>query len=216
MIRGALALLALAAVALVVSEDASAEAVPAAEPQADPIADPDPNAGTWLSGLTGWLPDFPAIFSSDTPPDMTANRAAFLAMIRRSETGTTGAAAYSILVGGGTFSDFSKHPKIRVWIERYGIYSTAAGAYQINWPTWSTEQPSPKLPDFSPASQDAFALHLLRKSGALALIDAGDFAGAVRRAAPRWASLPGAGYGQSEQSLAFLQSVYTQNGGALA
>jgi len=32
------------------------------------------------------------------------------------------------IVGGELFDDFSDHPRKRVWIERYRVWSTAAGA----------------------------------------------------------------------------------------
>ena len=71
------------------------------------------------------------------------------------------------------------------------------------------------LPDFGPASQDKWAIQLIKERGALLLIDAGQFDQAVARCRNLWASLPGAGYGQPEQSLARLRRVYLDNGGQL-
>lgn len=179
---------------------------PAGSPAA-PAVDAAADAGNGAAG------DFSAVFDMLVPTvSQSDNRAAFLAMIRQSECGTSGPDAYTMLVGGRRFSDLSKHP--HVYVKEFN--STAAGAYQINWPTWQEIQAALHLPDFSPQSQDDAARWLLQKSGALARIDAGDFAGAVARAAPRWASLPGAGYGQHENTLASLQAAYTAAGGALA
>lgn len=98
-----------------------------------------------------------------------------------------------------------------------GCISTAAGKYQITVSTWRSVKPRLGLPDFSPASQDAAAIELLREVGALALIERGDLAGAVAAARRTWASLPGAGYaGQGERSFASVQSSYLNAGGLLA
>ena len=45
---------------------------------------------------------------------------------------------------------------------------------------------------------------------------AGRFADAVAKCKKEWASLPGAGYGQRENSLATLQAAYLDAGGNLA
>jgi muramidase (phage lysozyme) len=81
---------------------------------------------------------------------------------------------------------------------------------------WPHYQMALKLPDFGPASQDKWALHLIRECKALDDVDAGRFADAVRKCRSRWASLPGAGYGQPEKKLADLQDAYTRAGGVLA
>ena len=54
------------------------------------------------------------------------------------------------------------------------------------------------LKDFSPKSQDAVALQQIKERGALPMIDRGDIRQAIDRCSNIWASLPGAGYGQSE------------------
>lgn len=97
-----------------------------------------------------------------------------------------------------------------------GCVSTAAGKYQITRTTWRKLKPRLNLRDFSPASQDAAAVELLRECGALALIQAGQFEAAVRAARRIWASLPGSGYEQPERSMAWLQDRYTEAGGMLA
>lgn len=126
---------------------------------------------------------------------------AFLAVIRRSEGAT-----YNTLVGGKTFSDMSRHPNI---LNR-SLNSTAAGAYQFLIKTWRGLVAKLNLPDFSQHSQDLGAVELLRERGALPYVLNNDFASAVYAARKEWASLPGAGYGQHEQKLSFLQSVYNK------
>jgi len=124
---------------------------------------------------------------------------AFLAVIRRSEGAT-----YNTLAGGRTFSDMSRHPNSL----NHALNSTAAGAYQFLIKTWRGLQQNLGLPDFSPHSQDLGAVELLRERGALPFIFNNDFTGAVHACRKEWASLPGAGYGQHEQKLSFLQGVY--------
>lgn len=97
-----------------------------------------------------------------------------------------------------------------------GCVSTAAGKFQITKGTWSTLKKRLGLRDFSPASQDAAAIELLRESGALDAAMRGDLASAVQRARRTWASLPGAGYEQPERSLAWVQAQFINAGGQLA
>lgn len=87
-----------------------------------------------------------------------------------------------------------------------GCVSTAAGAYQIIAPTWSRVRAAgrwgPRLPDFSPQSQDEAARRLLIESGALPAIEAGDIQRAIAQTAPVWASLPGSRAGQGGVTMA--------------
>lgn len=143
------------------------------------------------------------------------NVAAFLQTVRVSE-GTAGSDGYSILVGGGHFDSFADHPRQLVYLPNLGINSSAAGAYQILRRTWDGVRAKLGLTDFSPASQDRAAVELIRQRGALADVRAGRFAAAVDKCRKEWASLPGAGYGQRENSLAVLQDAYLSAGGNLA
>lgn len=97
-----------------------------------------------------------------------------------------------------------------------GCVSTAAGKYQIIRPTWERLRARLGLRDFGPASQDAAAVELLRETGALDRIRAGDLAGAVGLARRTWASLPGSGYEQPERSMGYIQTAYLNAGGSLA
>jgi muramidase (phage lysozyme) len=167
-------------------------------------------------------------FMSDTT--MTTNVQAFLAMLRKSE-GTAGPDGYRTLFGGSKFSGWADHPRVaKQFTDKAGrrLWTSAAGAYQfmaispipgggstkVN--TWDRLKAKLGLDDFSPASQDAAAVELLNECGALAKINAGDFPSAVNAARRIWASLPGAGYAQNEQSLSNVQTWYVQAGGTLA
>lgn len=134
-------------------------------------------------------------------------------MIQYSE-GTFGKDGYRMLYGGGYFDDLSKHPNMRV--TKWGITSTAAGAYQILNKTWTEIQAKLKLPDFGPLSQDKAAIELIRRRKALEDVMAGRFAQAIEKCKKEWASLPGAGYGQSEKNAKNLLAVYKMAGGNAA
>ncbi len=140
------------------------------------------------------------------------NLAAFLLMIQYSE-GTIGPNAYRTLYGGELFSDYSRHPNLA--IRKYGITSTAAGAYQFLYKVWEELRLQLRLPDFSPASQNRAAIELIRRRKALEDVLAGRFSQAIYKCRKTWASLPGAGYGQSERSMASLASVFQKAGGKI-
>ncbi|MDE2474674.1 MAG: glycoside hydrolase family 104 protein [Alphaproteobacteria bacterium] len=105
---------------------------------------------------------------------------AFLGALGNAESGNR----YNVIVGGGTFDDYSRHPNIKVG------KSTEAGAYQFNNGTWGDEVKRLGLTDFSPASQDIAAVDLLNRLGALPKLLSNDVDGAVFSAAQRWESLP--------------------------
>jgi len=148
--------------------------------------------------------------SMDTNSRQYKNLKAFLIMIQYSE-GTFGKDGYRKLYGGGFFNDLSKHPNTRV--TKWGITSTAAGAYQILNKTWNEIQAKLKLPDFSPLSQDKAAIELIRRRKALEDVMAGRFTQAIEKCKKEWASLPGAGYGQNEKNVKSLLAVYKIAGG---
>jgi len=154
------------------------------------------------------------------PLTAAVNERAFLDMIATAE-GTIGRGddGYNILFGGGTFTGYADHPRqliTRTFANGLTVTSSAAGRYQFLRKTWDEVARLQGLPDFSPASQDTAALYLIRRAGALPLVQAGRFADAVKRVKKIWASLPGAGYGQPEQTLERLQAVYQAAGGTVA
>ena len=112
-----------------------------------------------------------------------ANRSAFLDMIAFSE-GTSPIPnsdnGYRVIVGGTLFSGYADHPRQLVFLPKLGIYSTAAGRYQLLARYFDDYKALLGLPDFSPDSQDAIALQQIRESGlAMDMIDAGNLGGAI-------------------------------------
>lgn len=136
-------------------------------------------------------------------PDPPNRLAAFLALIRKFESRDR----YNVIYGGGTFSDYSTHPRIKVWFHDprkatpgNNNYSDAAGAYQITSPTFDDFSRRIGTTDFSPATQDALATAILKQAGAYDAIIAGDIPSALNLASRRWASLPGSTSGQPQQT----------------
>lgn len=146
--------------------------------------------------------------------DEHPNVRAFLAAIRLGE-GTSDEAGYYRIVGGGSFDDDSKHPNVRVFIKRYNVYSTAAGAYQIIRPTWSNLQKQYGFPDFSPECQDEAAVALIAGRKALNDVIDGRFRLAVNKCSAEWASLPGSTAGQRTEEFDDVLAVYLDHGGAI-
>jgi muramidase (phage lysozyme) len=141
------------------------------------------------------------------------NVLAFLDMIAYSEIGVYLLAAsddgYNILVGATAkeprlFYDYSHHPRI---LNR-DLDSTAAGRYQIIWPTWSWLLSSHGYMDFGPKNQDFAAIDLIKNRNAYDAVANGDVEVGIHLCREEWASLPGAGYGQHEQKIANLVSFY--------
>lgn len=148
------------------------------------------------------------------------NVGAFLRAIRLGE-GTSDPDGYRRIVGGELVDDLSRHPfdgtgRAPVFIPRYQVYSTASGAYQIILRTWKEMERQYDLPDFEPDSQDLAAVGLIVRRGALERVAMGYIEEAIRLCAKEWASLPGAGYGQREESLERVLAEYVEQGGKLA
>ena len=168
------------------------------------------------------------------PGSAEANIAAFLRTIRIAE-GTDRTNGYRTLFGGGLFSnDYVDHPRIACqFTDQTGrkLWTSAAGAYQFmavsaiprttpprstKVDTWDRIKRKLGLTDFAPPSQDRAALELIDEAGALDDVREGRFADAIHKCKGTWASLPGAGYGQRERTLASLQLAYTGAGGTVA
>lgn len=155
---------------------------------------------------------------------MKNNQTAFLDMLAFSEIGpallSISDNGYNVIVGSTPakpilFSSYDDHPRRMITIKP-GLVSSASGRYQLLGKYFDAYKKQLRLPDFSPASQDAIALQQIKECRAIALIDAGLFRAAVTQCARIWASLPGAGYGQHENKLLDLQSAYLSAGGTLA
>lgn len=167
----------------------------------------------------------------DAPTYVGDPLTAFLFMIQAAETTLAQARsgdAYHIFYGNTRFENFSDHPALtgerqgvrlsdamcRAAGQQPGCVSTAAGAYQINLPTWRTVREAgawgPYLGDFSPASQDEGARRLLVLTGALDALLGDDVETAIALAASRWASLPGSTAQQSPKSLERVIAFYNE------
>lgn len=143
-----------------------------------------------------------------------SNLDAFLEVIAASEgTRHMGDRGYNVIVGGKLFHDYKDHPRVRVYLPRLGIYSTAAGRYQLLARNFDFYRDKLKLKDFSPSSQDAIAKQQLKECRALDAIEQGNIVAAVIATRHIWASFPGAGYGQREQTLKYLKGIFEQAGG---
>jgi muramidase (phage lysozyme) len=189
--------------------------MPPAVPPEDANDEPDYQAPDLIDAAVSVAQEAQDMLSTESDEVKNQNEQAFLWTLRVSE-GTSGPDGYRTIVGGSTFDSFVDHPRVLIPLPNLGISSIAAGAYQIIRRTWDGVRGKLGLTDFSPVSQDAAALELIRQRGALADVRAGRFATAIDKCKKEWASLPGAGYGQHENTLAKLQSAYTIAGGYIA
>lgn len=151
------------------------------------------------------------------------NLSAFLRMIRACE-GTDAPNGYRYLFGSKyrkekLFASFAAHPNFKQpFTQTDGTteYTTAAGAYQFIYPTWSAVQTRLSLPDFSPESQDKGAIELIRQRGMLRVVEDGDVEKAIDVLWVEWASLPASKYPQPYRSLDFACNAFCDAGGVLA
>jgi len=124
---------------------------------------------------------------------------------------------YNVLVGSTPaapllFSSYITHPRIH----NHAMNSDAAGRYQFMGRYWAQYKLQLSLPDFGPESQDRWAAQLVKECHALDDIENGQIAKAIAKCSSRWASFPGAGYGQHENQLSALLNSYEQAGGQFA
>lgn len=146
-----------------------------------------------------------------------SNRAAFLDTIAKSEgTYARGDNGYNVLVGGGIFDSYDAHPDVKIYIPSIKDYSTAAGRYQIIFPTYQELCRLHAYTDFTPTTQDSMAADLIAQCGALDDVDAGRIPDAITKCRKVWASFPDAGYGQRQNSVNNLVTAYQTAGGTLA
>lgn len=160
---------------------------------------------------------------------ISKNLQAFLDTLAWSEGTSTSPATkcngYDVIVTGvdgkpEIFTDFSDHPfnkgRPSKQINSRGLISNASGRYQFMLKDWAHYKAQLGLPDFSPESQDKWAIQLIKERKALPDIEAGNIASAVSKCRNIWASLPGAGYGQREHSMDDLITRYKAVGGSVA
>lgn len=154
------------------------------------------------------------------------NVKAFLRLVRWCESSDTTDEAYRALFGwrpgnGKTFASFTDHPRIAI-MSPWG-WTSAAGAYQamcavpgkVKTDTWGDfiRQEGPH--DFSPASQDLFAVWAIRRRRALDDVIAGRIEQAIQKCTLEWASFPGSPYGQPTRTMAQCLARYAHHGGRL-
>jgi muramidase (phage lysozyme) len=156
---------------------------------------------------------------------LTNNEKAFLKMLTVSEGTSTSKYTknngYDVIVNGiggepKIFTDYSKHPNVLVTVNNKGLKSTAAGAYQILYKYWVAYKKQLGLKGFYPEDQDAIAMQLIKECKARDDINTGRIESAITKCRSRWASLPGAGYGQFEHKMDTLVSAYKKAGGTVA
>lgn len=143
------------------------------------------------------------------------NVLAFLRAIRLGE-GTSDEDGYRRIVGGTDFDDFSEHPGVKIWLKRYQVYSSAAGAYQFIAPTWRGLKKEYGFEDFGPKCQDEAAVALILEKNALKPVMVGRIPEAVDKCKMIWASLPGSPYGQRTESMERFLDEYEKHGGVVA
>lgn len=143
---------------------------------------------------------------------LNKNLEAFLMLITKTEGTDRQGTPYNELFGFDNFSDYSKHPNIKRKFynpkTKKWDFSTAAGRYQINKPTYDRLSRLTGKKDFSPATQDFLAIYLIREAGAYNDILNGRFQAAIQKTNGIWASLPGSPHEQPtaklSDALAFL------------
>jgi muramidase (phage lysozyme) len=118
-------------------------------------------------------------------------------------------ADYNVIVGGGRFNDFTRHPRV-VGLRTKEGPSTAAGRYQITGTTYDDVAPKLGIRDFSPDSQDKIAIELIRRGGALEDVRSGNFQTAINKLGGTWASLPSSPYSQPKRSQEWVEKELGQ------
>ncbi|KVD19218.1 hypothetical protein WI80_33405 [Burkholderia ubonensis] len=148
----------------------------------------------------------------------TPQRQAWLDMIAISE-GTFGVGddGYNKLVNpGGLFGNgYVDHPRQLIHVGG-SLWSTAAGRYQLLAKTWDSVRGAIGASDFSPANQDAAAIELTRRRGALDDVDAGNIAAAITKCNREWASFAGSPYNQHPHDMGTMLAWFQTQGGAIA
>lgn len=117
------------------------------------------------------------------------------------------------------FDSFTAHPNTKFAFKQTDgtiAFTTAAGRYQIIWPTWSRVSAKLDLKDFSPNSQDLAAIQLIAEAGALLDVEGGDLQTFVDKCSPVWASLPASHYLQPKRTFNYAQLAFMEAGGVLA
>ena len=172
-------------------------------------------AGIGILLISGTRAAATLLESDDMSEQDAANLRAFLALIRQVESNND----YNALVMGGSFSDFSDHPALLGWDGvrlADGRLTTAAGAYQITRTTWKDLGGGDRYGSFDPAAQDAAAMDLLKRRGALNLVKAGQYDTAVARLTNEWEAFARILAGTFPVTPEGARAIYADAGGAFA
>lgn len=127
----------------------------------------------------------------------------FLDMIQKAE----GSKGYDYGFNNVKLKNLDDHPRTSsTFTQTDGKKNTtnAAGKYQFMEKTWDGVKSRLALTNFSPESQDAAAVELLRQRGALDDIKAGNWSTALTKTGAEWASLPTSPYKQAKRSMEFV------------
>lgn len=145
-----------------------------------------------------------------------SNVLAFLRTIREGESRQDDRAYYMRYGGAGKppayFDSLEKHPRI-FELTPSGQKSSAAGAYQATFTTWTEEQRKYGWEDFSQQSQDEFAVARIVYRGALESVLAGRFDEACAKCRNEWTSLPGGA--EANRATSRARETYLKWGGRL-
>jgi muramidase (phage lysozyme) len=115
------------------------------------------------------------------------NVAAWLRVLREGES-SQNEDAFTELYGGTHFESFGDHPRKHFPLPD-GRNTSAAGAYQITETTWNDWTAHLGQMPFTPDNQDACAVWLTERAGALDDVIAGRLTHAIARCTGVWSSL---------------------------
>lgn len=189
---------------LLVSRDTSAAEESASSPGIEPDIAEEAND-------TNYFP-----WEEPLPVNAQQNIFAFLALIREAES----RGDYRALYGGGTLQSYADHPyELGTWSGvklKNGKLTTAAGAYQITVSTWRDLGGKKKFGSFDPAAQDAAALALLERRGAMEAVQRGYFRAALYACRNEWEAFDKMIEGTYPITLSQAQRIFTNHGGEIA
>ncbi len=117
---------------------------------------------------------------------------------------------YNTEFGGNRFEDLSDHPRyLKPFKQTDGKvnHTSAAGKYQFLSNTWDEVRGKLGLTDFSGGNQDAGAIYLIERAGALDDVLQGDYKAAAGKLGKVWASLPSSPYPQPRRSEGFIEGI---------